>query len=238
MNGCVIIPTFNEVKTISTLVRDCIGFGLAVLVVDDGSIDGTQKSAKQAGAALITHDRNYGKGASLRSGFQKVVTEQHDFVITMDGDGQHRPADIANFIQHFQQHSSDIIVGNRMDNPKNMPFIRWATNKSLSMVISSICKTYIPDTQCGFRFIRTSVLRDMIFSTSNYEIESELLIQAARKKYKITSVPITTIYEGQASQIHPVVDTVRFFKFILKDVVKDGWFVLKEFFGDFIRKQK
>lgn len=236
MKGCVVIPTFNESKIIYDLVIKIKEQGLDVLIVDDGSGDGTGNFAKKAGAKVIFHSRNMGKGMALRTGFQYVVNESYDFIITMDGDGQHRPEDIKNFIQYFSDYNSDIIVGNRMDEPKNMPFHRWIINKIMSMIISSICKKYIPDTQNGFRLIRASALRDMIFSTSNYEIDSELLIQASKKLYKIASVPIETIYSGQDSQIHPVVDTVRFFRFIFKDQVKEAWFVLKEFFNDAVIK--
>lgn len=236
MNGCVVIPTFNESKIIYKLVSGIKKFGLDVLVIDDGSRDGTAELARNVGAIIISHSRNMGKGVSLRDGFKKVVNENYDFIITMDGDGQHSPDDIENFIRTFSEQNSDIIVGNRMDDSKNMPFIRWITNRAMSMIISSICKTYIPDTQCGFRLIKTSVLRDMVLSTSNYEIESELLIQASKKNYRIKSIPIVTIYEGQVSQINPLVDTIRFFRFILKDRIKEMWFILKEFFNDTIIK--
>lgn len=236
MKGCVLIPSFNESKIIYDLIREVKNIGFDVLVVDDGSSDGTDTLARSAGAEVISHPRNMGKGASLRTGFQRVVDEDYDFIITMDGDGQHSPQDIDNFVKLFSADGSDIIVGNRMDEPKNMPLPRWLTNKTMSMVISSICKTYIPDSQCGFRLIKTSVLKDIVLSASNYEIESELLIQAAKRNYRIKSVTVTTIYEGQASQINPVVDTIRFIRFVLKDQLREGWFILKEFFNDTIIK--
>ncbi len=236
MKGCVLIPTFNESKIIYNLVMQVKKLGLDVLVVDDGSRDGTDASAKKAGAKVITHPRNIGKGASLRTGFQKLINDDYDFIITMDGDGQHRPEDIKNFTDNYSSHNTDIVVGNRMDEPKSMPFHRWITNKVMSMIISSICKSFIPDTQCGFRLIKTSALRDMVFSTSNYEIESELLIKASKNHYQIESVPIETIYGGQDSQINPTVDTIRFFRFILKDQIKEFWYILKEFFNDAVIK--
>ena len=236
MKGCAIIPSFNESKIIYDLVKRIKMLNLSVVVVDDGSRDKTADLARKAGAEVISHSKNLGKGVSLRTGFQKVIKEDYEFIITMDGDGQHRPEDLEKFISLFSSNSTDIIVGNRMDEPKNMPFHRWITNKIMSMIISSICKIYIPDTQCGFRLIKTSVLKDIVFSTSNYEIESELLIQGSKKNYSIQSVPIKTVYEGQDSQINPVVDTIRFFKFILKDQLKEGWFILKSFFDDTVIK--
>lgn len=237
MKGCVIIPTFNEAQIIYDLVIKIKDYKLLdVLVVDDGSSDKTDELAKQAGAEVIRHERNLGKGVSLRTGFKNVVGKDYDFVITMDGDGQHHADDLRNFISYFETNNTDIIVGNRMDDPKNMPLHRFLTNKVMSMIISSICKVYIADTQCGFRLIRASALRDMVFSTSNYEIESELLIQASKKKYTIASMPIKTIYEGQESDINPFVDTVRFFKFILKDQLREGFFAIKELLNDTLVK--
>ena len=236
MNGCVVIPTFNESKIIYDLVLSIKKYGLAIIVVDDGSSDDTAVLARKAGAHVVVHERNQGKGASVRTGFGKSLEKNFDFTIIMDGDGQHHPDDIQPFIDAYKTGRYDLIIGNRMDNPENMPYLRWLTNKIMSMFISSACKQYLPDTQCGFRLIRNSVIKDMVISTSNYEIESEMLIQAAKKKYAIVSVPIRSIYEGQASQINPVVDTVRFFRFLLKDWLREGWTILKEFFNDVVVK--
>jgi len=237
MKGCVIIPTFNEEKTIAWLVCEIKkNHNLDVLVIDDGSTDKTASLARDSGAEVIINQKNRGKGFSLRTGFQRAIAKDYDFVITMDGDGQHHPSDLGSFIEHFKNSNSDIIVGNRMDNPEGMPLHRWFTNKIMSMVISSICKLYIPDTQCGFRLIKISVLRDLALTTENYEIESELLIKSSQKKYRIESIPIKTLYDGQESQINPLIDTMRFFKFILKDRMKEAWIVTKEFFSDAVIK--
>jgi O-antigen/teichoic acid export membrane protein len=236
MKGCVLIPTFNESVIIYDLVLNVKKLGLDVLVIDDGSSDDTRSLAEKAGAELISHSRNMGKGASLRSGFQSVVNRDYEFVVTMDGDGQHHPDDLSTFLEFFKSGKADIIVGNRMEQTETMPYVRWLTNKLMSMLISSICKKYIPDTQCGFRLIRKNVLKDLAISTSNYEIESEMLIQAAKKKYRIESVNIKTIYEGQDSKINPFVDTMRFFRFLLKDWIRGGAAITKEFFNDIVIK--
>ncbi|HQP92322.1 MAG TPA: hypothetical protein PLU24_06575, partial [Candidatus Omnitrophota bacterium] len=97
-----------------------------------------------------------------------------------------------------------------------MPFVRWVTNGFMSLMISCMCKQRVPDTQCGFRLIDMDVLKNLTLATEKFEIESEMLLEAARKGYKIESVPITTVYEGQYSAIHPVKDTIRFFQFVFK----------------------
>lgn len=237
MNGCVLIPTFNESKVIFDLVTKLKKYQLKIIVIDDGSSDDTKSLVLQAGAEVIVHSRNMGKGASLRSGFKRSVKENFDFTIVMDGDGQHHPDDVGLFLDTFKEGNVDLLIGNRMDNADTMPYPRWLTNKLMSMLISSICKQYIPDTQCGFRLIRNSILKDMVIATSNYEIESEMLIEAAKKKYRIASVSIRTIYEGQDSQINPIVDTIRFFKFLLKDWLREGNTIIREFLNDVVIKQ-
>jgi len=105
-----------------------------------------------------------------------------------------------------------------MDKPKDMPFVRIWTNKFMSWFISSMVKQKIPDTQCGYRLIKKDVLSKINLVSYNFEIESEILIKAARLGFKIESVPIKSVYAGEKSRINPVVDTIRFFKFAIKEL--------------------
>jgi len=214
MRTCVIIPTYNEAKTIADLIRQIRGQDLEAVVVDDGSNDDTDKIAKENGATVIKNQRNQGKGASLIRGFNYALSNEFEAVITMDGDGQHETADIPYFIRLAQYSNSGILIGNRMSTPKSMPFIRHLTNRFMSWVISKITRQKIPDTQCGFRLIKKDVLEKLDLLTRRYEIESEILIKAASLGYRIESVPIKTIYMGENSQINPFIDTLRFIKFI------------------------
>jgi len=216
MKICVLIPSYNEAKTIGSLVKNLKGKGLDTIVVDDGSFDRTAEVAQQAGAYVLRQEQNKGKGASLKQGFDYILTQDYQAVITMDGDGQHSPEDIYKFIEQANNPDLDIVAGNRMSQSKNMPPVRWITNKLMSFLISKICRHTIRDSQCGFRLIKTRVLKKINLSSSNYEIESELAIKASRKGCTIKSVPIQTIYAKQVSQINPIIDTLRFFRFILK----------------------
>jgi glycosyltransferase involved in cell wall biosynthesis len=218
MRICVVIPTHNEARTINYLVRRVREQGLDVLVIDDGSSDDTSKEAQMAGATLIRHITNKGKGFSLREGFDFVLKNKYDAVLTIDGDGQHDPANIKDFIAVMRHYKAAIIIGNRMQKTKNMPFVRFLTNKFMSFIISRICRQAIPDSQCGFRLISADVLNNLELSTDNFEIESEVLIKASRKNYQIKSVPIKTIYKGEISKISPFVDTFRFIVFILREL--------------------
>jgi len=216
MRICVIIPTYNESKEIAGLISRITKLGLQVIIVDDGSLDDTASIATLGGAKVLRNNSNAGKGASLIKGYNYAIAQGFDAVISMDGDGQHSSFDIEAFIKKAEaSQDAAVIVGNRMTMTKGMPFLRILTNRFMSRLISLITKQYIPDTQCGFRLIKKGVLQRIDFSTSKYETESEILIKAARLGFKVESIPIKTIYSGQKSQINPVIDTLRFFRFII-----------------------
>ncbi len=217
MKACVLIPSYNVEQTIGDVVRKIKEMGLEVIVVDDGSTDDTERSASENGAIVMRHIKNLGKGASIKEGFDFMLRMTNfDTIIIMDGDGQHNPNDIQKFISRAQECDDDIIIGNRMALTKNMPFVRLATNKFMSFLLSAMCKQRIPDTQCGFRLIKREILRKIKFESNKYDLESEILIKASRMKFKIASVPIETIYRNELSRIHPVKDTIRFAGLLVK----------------------
>ncbi len=214
------IPTLNEARAIADIVKNIRQQNLDVLVIDDGSTDNTHRAAADNGAVVIKSLRNEGKGASLIKGFDYALKNNYDAVITMDGDGQHLAEEIPYFVRVADTSNSDILVGNRMTKKRNMPLIRVFTNKFMSWFISWLCKQKIPDSQCGFRLIKRWVLEKISLSTRKYEIESELLIKAARVGAKIESVGIRSVYSGERSAINPFVDTFRFFRYILSEFGK------------------
>ncbi|MFA5094237.1 MAG: glycosyltransferase family 2 protein [Candidatus Omnitrophota bacterium] len=218
--GCVIIPALNEEMRIGHIVSEARGRGLDCIVIDDGSVDKTRDEAASEGADVIVHRKNHGKGMSLRDGFKRALEGEYDYVITMDGDGQHHPDELEHFIRAAGKNDTDLVIGNRMGNPKDMPLRRRATNWFMSSLISFMAGQSIPDTQCGYRLIKTKVLRAIPLTTDKYEIESEVLIEAARAGFAIKSIPIKSIYRGQKSQIRPFKDTLRFFSFIFRVALK------------------
>ena len=217
---CILIPSYNEGKTIGGIVEDVIKRGFRAVIIDDGSTDNTAQAAESAGGIVLKHPSNRGKGASIRQGFDYVLKEGLGSALIMDGDGQHETSDINKFITKADAGEADIIIGNRMLDTSSMPAIRKITNKFMSYMISRLCRQNIPDSQCGFRLIKRRVLETVELESSNYEIESELLIKAARKGYRIGSVPIKTVYSGEVSYINPVVDTMRFFALIFRMCLK------------------
>lgn len=220
MNIFIVIPTYNEVKTIGSIVRKLRDRDFRVVVVDDGSKDNTIVEANRYDAELIVHSENEGKGRCIREGLEYSLEEGCDAVITMDGDGQHDLREIDKFIEEYNKSGSDIVLGNRMRNPEKMPFIRRCTNVFMSFVISRILERRIDDSQCGYRLLSRRAIEKMSLRTAKYEIESEMLLEAKRHNLAISSVKINSIYRGEASQINPFFDTVRFIKFILNEFLR------------------
>ncbi len=214
MKTIIVIPAHNEAKTINSLVKVIIELGYGIIVVDDGSVDDTAILAKTQGALVISTHKKSGKGNALRLAFTQAIGLGYDAVITLDGDGQHSPSDIGNFLEGYQKGHADIINGDRMHNPSGMPWLRRSTNWFMSWLISLICRQRITDTQCGFRLITTKVLSSIELKCNDFEIETEILIKASRRGFRIASVPIQTIYRDEVSKIKPVRDTLRFIRYI------------------------
>ena len=219
MNICVVIPVLNEAKGIGPIVSSIKDRGLDVLVIDDGSDDGSGQIAEEMGADIIRHESRQGKGFSLRAGFNYIVEQDcYDGVIAMDGDGQHDVSDIDKFIDMAKLQPDSVISGNRMSDASNMPWLRVATNKAMSLLISLTCRQKIPDSQCGYRYIGCRILKEVNFTSVGFEIESEIMIKSSKKGYKIFAVPIQSIYGEETSHINPVKDTIKFLAYYLKEI--------------------
>ena len=220
-NTIVVIPSYNEAMTIGSIVRDVTSMGFSVLVIDDGSRDNTRGEALDNGAMVIRNKENLGKGGSIKKGICHVLEKMnYQWMLLMDGDGQHHPEDIPFFIEATNKDDVDIVLGNRMMQTKAMPPARYWTNRFTSWVTSGICGQKIPDSQCGYRLIRVKAIQGLELASDNYDIDSELLIEASRDGLKITSIPVQTIYGNEVSEIHPVHDTIRFFGLIFRNMFR------------------
>jgi len=218
MKICVLIPVHNEAENLGALVCALKAKNLDVLVVDDGSTDDSSVIAKKQGAIALRNDQRRGKGFTLKEGFKYIIKENYDGVITIDGDGQHHSEDIDKFMKEAEANRSCIIIGNRMINSKDMPLVRYITNKVMSLVISLACRQKIPDTQCGFRYISSDILKALPLKCDRYEIETEILMKASKRKIVINSIPIKTIYGEEKSSISPFIDTIRFLVYFVKEL--------------------
>ncbi len=222
----ILIAAYNESGKIGQLVSQIQKLDAVskIIVIDDGSVDYTREEAEKAGALVIEHEKNKGKGAALRTGFAYVKEQDCDAVITLDGDGQHKYSEIPYFIETYKKGDADIIVGSRMfvcARRASMPFMRYMTNRFTSFVTSVLGRCKVTDSQSGFRLISTDALKKIELSSSNFEIESEVIIKAARKGFKIKEIPISTVYLADStkrSKINPFIDTFRFLRFVFKNL--------------------
>ncbi|MCX7917782.1 MAG: glycosyltransferase family 2 protein [bacterium] len=212
----VIIPVYNEEKTIGNVLKELKKYFKNILVINDGSNDKTKEIVEKENVLIISHETNKGKGEALKTGFKYAIEKNFSAVITMDGDGQHLPEETLKFVEKYQRKPTvGILIGKRNIFSKDMPFIRKLTNLSMSFLISLLSFQWIPDTQNGFRLIKIDVLKRIKLYTSHYETETEILIKSSFKGYRIKSISIKTVYSKEKSKIKPIEDTIRFFKLLL-----------------------
>lgn len=207
-----VIPAYLEEKHIADVARRTLAQLPNVVVVDDGSPDRTADEAKSAGAAVIVHEQNRGKGESIKTGFRHWMERGVSYVIILDADGQHLPEEIDRFLATASSTGARLLVGTRMNDVSRMPLVRRKVNRYMSRKISRLCGQEIPDTQCGFRMVHREIIPNLLGGTERFDYETEMLILASRAGCRIASVPISTVYSDEVSSIHPVRDTLRFFK--------------------------
>ncbi len=186
-----------------------------ILVVDDGSTDQTSARVESLGVLLYRHPGNRGKGAALATGFRIMAERDFDYLLTLDADGQHDPAAIPRFLAALTP-GCGMIIGDRSQVPGEMPRLRRFSNSCSSSIVSALCGQAIPDSQCGFRLMRTELLRGLELSSTHYEFETELLLKIARTGQRITSLPVSSLYFSEASRIRKLRDTFRFAGLILR----------------------
>jgi UDP-N-acetylglucosamine---dolichyl-phosphate N-acetylglucosaminyltransferase len=207
-----VIPAYHEERHIADVVRRTRQELDHVLVVDDGSKDETAARARAAGAEVIIHPQNRGKGESIKTGLRHWLDRQFTWVVMLDADGQHRPEEIDRLLQAALRDGASLILGNRMKDVSSMPLVRRCVNRYMSNKISRACGQEIPDTQCGFRMLHRHLIPELLGGTNRFDYETEMLILASRKGFRIESVPISTVYSDEVSSINPIRDTIRFFK--------------------------
>jgi glycosyltransferase involved in cell wall biosynthesis len=207
-----VIPAYNEAKHVGDVVRRTRQELEHVLVVDDGSTDDTANVGRAAGAEVLVHPCNRGKGEAIKAGLRYWAERGFTWVVILDADGQHRPEEIERMLSTAEAGGAALLIGNRMNDLRSMPLIRRIVNRYMSNKISRICGQGIPDTQCGFRMLHRQLIPEVLGGADRFDYETEMLIVASRKGFRISSVPISTVYSDEVSSIHPVRDTLRFFK--------------------------
>jgi len=211
-NVAALIPAYREENYICDVAKRTLAQLDHVLVVNDGSPDATAERARESGAEVITHEVNRGKGAAIKTGLKTLTERGFKYIQILDGDGQHLPEEIPRFLEEANRSQSHIVLGNRMSDVEKMPFVRKMTNRFMSWQISSVCGQQIPDTQCGFRMIHRDVAPLLFCETDAFDYETEMLLIASKAGFRISAVPVSTVYGDEKSKIHPVRDTIKFFK--------------------------
>ena len=184
----------------------------AVLVVDDASIDRTAACALEGGASVLRHDRTLGKGAALNTGWRYALQQGFAWALNLDGDGQHAPADIAQFLDCTRATGADLVVGQR--SRQLMPRVRRLVNTYMSYRLSRLAGMPLPDTQCGFRLMNLQAWSSLELLATHFEVESDVLLEFVAAGYQVEFVPVQTIYKDERSKIHPFHDTVRWFRWL------------------------
>jgi glycosyltransferase involved in cell wall biosynthesis len=209
MRAAAVIPAYNEARSIAAVVDGVRGVVERVIVVDDGSSDGTAERARAAGADVIAQRGNRGKGTAVRMGLARVLADHFTHVLLLDGDMQHLPHEAAALLAEAERSGADVVVGERRFDRDRMPAARYHANRIGSRALSWFVGAPVQDTQCGFRVFRLDALRPLQLTASGYEIETEMLIKVRRRGGRVAAVPITAVYAGQRSKLRPIPDTTR-----------------------------
>ncbi len=216
-----IVPAYNEEIAIGSVVIRTSEFVDRVIVVDDGSTDNTAYIAEKAGAEVIKHPHNQGKGAALKTGFQ--VMHETDIFLTIDGDGQHNPQEIPLLIKPIVDGEADLVNGSRYLNKKHhgTPIYRRMGQKILDSTTKINTGLKITDSQSGFRAFAAYTVPAFMFSKTGFSIESEMLMDAAANSFKIMEVPVGIRYNGTNGKIHtknPLKHGIGVFVKLLQDM--------------------
>jgi len=206
-----VIPCFNEARHVAEVIRDVRVHLPDILVVDDGSTDATAVIARLAGAEVLRHESNLGKGAALRAGFENAKERGFAWALMLDGDGQHAAEEMPYFFRRAETSRAMLIAGNRMHDAAAMPWLRRFVNRWMSRRLSNLTGVPLADSQCGFRLVNLDAYSRVSLTTTRFEIESEMLVAFVAERCRVEFVPVRTIYKAEASKIHPLLDTWRWF---------------------------
>ncbi len=200
-----LLPAFQAQATVGDVVRGVRQSVARVLVVDDGSTDGTAAEAERAGAEVLRLPSNAGKGSAIRAGLSRILASDATHVAFVDADGQHDPRDLPRLLEAARS-GEDFVIGSRMADPGSIPAYRFRTNEIGSRILSRMAGVEIEDAQSGYRVVAAPLLRRLALNARGYIIETEILLKAARHLKRVCHVPVRAIYGG-SSHYRPFRDT-------------------------------
>ncbi len=213
LNCCVIVPTYNNGKTLDGVIESVLEYTNRIIIVNDGSTDETKNILeKYSHLHVVNFHANKGKGVALRTGFKEAVTKDFEYAITIDSDGQHYADDIPVFLEKIQEQPGTLIVGARNMSGETIPGKSSFGHKISNFWFRFETGISLPDTQSGFRLYPVKELNKRNFFTTKYEFEIEVLVKAAWNGIPVISVPIKVFYakgKERITHFRPFTDFTR-----------------------------
>ena len=206
----VAIPAFDAAESIAAVVRRTLALGAEVVVIDDGSRDGTGDVARACGVTVLMHPVNLGKGRALKTAFDHLFAKGFDAVVTIDADGQHPPEEMPKLLVPWRE-GADLVLGTRDHLYAAMGRVRRASNGTSSWLISHVAGAELPDCQTGYRLYTRHLIETVGFPEPRFEAESAVLVRAVRAGFRVVGVPVRLDKaDGRAtSHYRPIVDSLR-----------------------------
>jgi glycosyltransferase involved in cell wall biosynthesis len=202
-----VLPAYNEGKRISAVVRKVKEYVDEVVVADDGSKDDTSKEAALAGAVIVRHRVNLGKGAALQTGVQAAILRGAETIVLMDADGQHPPEKIPELVEKIQSGNFDIVFAFRKHD-REMPGYRRFGNQWLNFSVRFLFGMLVSDVWCGFRAFGADIYPQIHWQRRNCSVDVEMALRAAQHKLRYCEIPIPTIYHDVYKGVS-IVDGIR-----------------------------
>jgi glycosyltransferase involved in cell wall biosynthesis len=225
--AAVVIPAYNEAATVRDVAQRALQQAALVIVVDDGSCDGTAQGLEGLGAVVLRNEGNQGKAASLRRGADEAMRLGATAIVTLDGDGQHCPEDIPALMRAWHAAPDSIVIGSRLHERGKIPPVRYWANRFANSCIGIVAGYPIADSQSGFRVYPARVFGEARLRydrAHSFVFESEVLIEAVRLGIRAHCVPVQVIYSdrARASHFRPVVDIARIARMLIWRLLTQG----------------
>ncbi len=202
-NTLIAMPAYNEEKYIGSMVLKVRQYADETLVIDDGSTDRTAEIAEMAGATVIRHEENSGKGTAIQTILVEARKKSTDVLVILDADSQHNPEEIPTLVKPIQD-GYDLVIGSRLQQAGKTPRYRRLGQKVLAYMTHILTKESSDDTESGFRALSRKAISELQLREKGFAIETEMIANAIEKGLKISHVPISNIYTQDGSTLNPV----------------------------------
>jgi glycosyltransferase involved in cell wall biosynthesis len=210
MKLAIVIPAYNEEKTVASIIKQCKKYSNHIIVVDDASSDNTESEALHAGATVLTHLVNLGLGGAIKTGSDFACNKGFDIIVHIDADGQHYPSDLPKALNLLKKNKLDIVFGSRFITENERPFVKLVGNYFLNIAFLLLWGIPVTDSQTGFRVMTTDSWKEMDVNTPGYEVSSRIVCEVKRKGLKYGEAPIKSIYNDKFKGT-TILDGIRIF---------------------------